>query len=399
MDWKGFAWKFIAFILIVGFIIQFFPLSNNNQQSSQPALNSSNFSGTVSLNASINFFDGNVYVFCNSTLQDNVSNVLMNSFDNKSILQGSVPQLGLEFLVQSSNYSTVVNKVRFALKDYCNPLVFREAGVQVLDQKTPVNTTSGGLFYLTDYQFGSYAVSNGVVGSLNNLTLFGVPAMIGDSSAGLNDNVSLQGQVSFANNSIQNVRLVQLNFNPSLAVFKGEVNSTIAGFTGFNAVLSIPWSQRNSNFSLFNSTPSINLNNSVIIKGNVSSVLAVNRSFDGNYTVLEFPSNFTNQSVLNFSNAFFPDSAFTFNFNSSDSFENVSKQIQKIGYNFTLYRRAVFTFNQTSFLEKFGFYNNSFLTGLTGNLNMGDNLTLNVSGLTEDGVVVSVNAVQSNPTP
>ncbi|MCL5011781.1 MAG: hypothetical protein M1594_02720, partial [Candidatus Marsarchaeota archaeon] len=270
-----------------------------------------------------------------------------------------------------------------------------EAGVQVLDSKIQVNTTQG-FEYLTSYQFGSYAVSNGVVGTINNLTLFGVPAMISDSSAVLNGNLTLQGQVSFANNSIQGVNLVQTAFNPSLSFINGQLNASIQSFTGFQAVLSIPWKERNENLTLFNSTPSTNINNTVIVKGNASNPFSLNSSFNGNDTIFDFPSNFTDQSLLNFSNAFYPDSVFTFNFNSSDSFENVSNQIQKLGYNFTLYKQAVFSFNESDFLEKFGFYNNSFLTGLAGNFKIGDNLTLNVTGLAEDGVVVSASAVESD---
>lgn len=397
MDWKGFAWKFIAFILIVGFIVQFFPLSSNNQ-SQQPVLNSSNFSGNFSLNASINFFDGNVYVFCNSTLQDNVSNALMNSFNNKSILQGST-SIGYEFLVQDSNYSTAVNKVRFALKDYCNPIIFREAGVQVLDARIPVNTTSG-LFYLSSYQFGAYAVSNGVAGSLNNLTLFGVPAMIADGSAGLNGNVSLYGQVSFENDSIASVKLIQLAFNPSLTVLNGAINGTVYNLTGFKAVLSIPWNERSNNISIFNSTPTVDLNNSVIIPGNVSSGFALNKSFNGNFTVLEFPSNFTSESSLNFTNALFPNSSFSFTFNSSMSFDEASAYLKTLGYEFNLYRQALFSFNQSDFLDRFGFYNSSFINGLArgGNLSVGDDVSLNVTGFSEDGRVVIVNAVESDLT-
>lgn len=401
MDLKGIAWKLIAFILIVAFIIQFFPLQNQNQ-STQPIVNASNYNGTLSLNASINFFDGNNYVFCNSTLQNSVSTALQNAFNNKTLFQGTVQQLGMEFLVQDSNYSTVVNQVRFALKNYCNPVIFREAGVQVTDPKIQVNTTQGQqLEYLTNYQFGAYAVSNGVAfETINNLTLFGVPAMISDSAAGLNDNITLQGQLNFANNSIQGVKLVQITFNPSLSFINGQLNASIQNFTGFEAVLSIPWNERNENLTLFNTTPSINLNNTVIVKGNASTPQpALNASFNGNYTTFEFPSNFTNQSLLNFSNALFPYSTFTFTFNSSDSFENVSTEIQKIGYNFTLYKQAVFSFNETDFLEKFGFYNNSFLTGLTGNLNTGDNLILNITGLAEDGAVVSIQAVEGNLKP
>jgi len=394
MDLKGTAWKIITLIIIIAFIVQLFPLQNNNQ-STQTFLNVSNFTGTFTLNASINFFNGNNYIFCNSTLQNNVSTALQNAFNNKTLFQGATP-LGVEFLVQDSNYSTIVNKARLALKNYCAPLVFREAGVQVLDPKVQVNTTQG-IEYLTNYQFGEYAVSNGVIGKVNNLTLFGVPAMISDSTATLNSNVTLQGQLTFANNSIQQVNLVQTNFNPALNFVNGQLNATIQNFTGFQANLQIPWSDRNEKLTLFNTTPITSINNTVIVKGNVSTPpQALSASFNDNTTVLEFPQNFTNQSFLNLSNAFYPPSVFTFNFNSTNSFENISKQIQSLGYNFTLYKQAVFTFNPNDFMEKFGFYNSSTLTGLTGNLNTGDNLTLNITGLTEDGVVVSVNAVQSN---
>ncbi len=395
VDWKGFVWKFIAFILIVAFVVQFFPLSNNSNSGSVVNSTVGNFSGSVSLNASISFFDGNNYVFCNSSDQAGVSSALSGFFGNRSLFEGSVPQVGLEFLVQASNYSTVVNRVRFALSGLCNPVVFREAGVQVSDSSVSVNSSSG-LFSLNGYLFGQFAVQNGVVGSVNNLTIFGVPALIADSSALPEGNVSLSGVVGFANNSIQSVRLVQFDYTPSFGFVSGVLNGSVVNFTGFKAVLQVPWSVRSANFSVFNSSPSVVLNDSVVVPGNVSSVFALNRSFDGNFTVLTFPSNFTNKSLLNFSNAVFSNSTFTFVFNSSDSFGNVSSYLKGLGFGFNLYREALFSFNESDFLDRFGFYNSSLLSGLAGDVAVGDNLSLNVSGVAEDGVLVGVSAVQAN---